>query len=155
MSIFGARLREWERILGEPPARFEGPAPRTALLTQLGKRNKFIEEPRFERHPQGHNEHDISMFEGVVDCESAARMVFGRKNQSSERVRHFTSAALLDAKYGVFRTPFPKIPNHISVVCEPGINPLSADAKAWWADPNRVRLEDLESDMIAMESGRQ
>ncbi|WP_445160956.1 hypothetical protein ACTXG5_22875 [Mycobacterium sp. Dal123C01] len=89
-------------------------------------------------------EMDVSMLLGRLDVEQTARFVTKRPPKPSAAVRYFNSDDLYLNGYLVTLTPSERIPTHVSVHFGPpfGIKDVE-QARASWADPDRVTLDSL------------
>ena len=87
---------------------------------------------------------DVSMLRGRLGINETARIVTKRPPKPSARVRYFSTDDLYLNGYFVTLTPSERISNHVSVHFGPpfGIKDVE-QARASWADPNRVTLDVL------------
>lgn len=112
----------------------------TGIVSHFGT-TWFREAPRFTEE-EGGPESDVSMMRGEVTANEIYRMMTGRPPRPGGNVRRFDVAALWNAGYWVCTSRDLHNPDHVRVVA-PFEDPAGPDAQAWWARPERVRLEEL------------
>jgi hypothetical protein len=104
-------------------------------MTQIGGRT-FKEEPRW------HREISLSVLVGRHSANDAVQVSFRRPAVPKDQVRFFKIAELVVAEYLPHPMPLPEIPDH-ACIRAPILEDQLERHQAWWARPERVKLQEL------------
>jgi hypothetical protein len=115
---------------------------RTGKLSQYGRNGSYNQVPRWD------TEQELSMFQGVVDADQAWRLMVGGKKVAPKgsEMRVFEAEALVAAEYWVWESPTSFNHLHASVGA-PIASTDRQEHEAWWNNPERKPLKDLQEEV--------